>query len=81
MIAENLTERQADVLNAIGEYIDAFGYGPSYRDIAAQTRLSVERVRQHVDRLELLGHIVRESATARSVRLATHPQEGLQKNR
>lgn len=69
MVMMKITPRQADVLDTIGEFIDAFGYGPSYRDIALQMHLSEERVRQHIDRLESLGLIAREVGTARSIRV------------
>ena len=66
-----LTPRQADVLNAVGEFIDACGYSPAYCDLARATGLSESRVRQHVDRLEALGLIAREPGTARSIRITT----------
>ena len=79
---DDITPRQAAVLDAIGEFAAAFGYAPSYRDIALQTHLSEERVRQHVDRLETQGLIAREHGTARSIRIVvpTPPQEGCEKH-
>ena len=68
-----LTARQEAVLGAVVRLREAAGYGPSLREIAAETRLSVSRVRQHLAALEARGRIARDLATARSIRLLPWP--------
>lgn len=65
----SLTARQNDVLRAVRELTARQGFPPSGREIAAETRLSPSRVRQHLDALAARGAIAREPGTARGIRL------------
>lgn len=68
--ANALTRRQAQILRFIREYLDAFGYAPSVREIAERLRItSTNGVNDHLLALERKGWVERTPRTARGLRL------------
>lgn len=66
------TAAQQRVLDAIRTYIDAHGFAPAVRDLAAELDLSTSTVHYHLDRLADEGWIEREPDIARSIRLTEY---------
>jgi repressor LexA len=68
--------RQREILNFIGEFIDAQGYSPSFQDIADHTSLkSLATVSKHIDNLIAQGKIVKKANAARSLELTDSVSE------
>ena len=63
-----MTPRQTAVFEAVRALWARQGYGPTYDELAVETGLSKPRVYQHVAALEAQGVVLREVATARSLR-------------
>lgn len=65
-----LTKRQKEVLDYITQFIEANGYAPSYREIAAYFQYgSVATVAEHVESLVTKGMLQKSSNEARSIQL------------
>jgi repressor LexA len=63
-----LTERQAEILNFIKEYISINGFPPSYREIGEQFNIaSTFGVKRHLDALIKKGYITIDSKANRSI--------------
>lgn len=66
----NLTKRQREILDFIGDFMDEHGYSPSLEEIAAHFGLaSVATVHKHLTALEARGALVRGARRSRSIRL------------
>jgi len=64
----NLTKRQKEILDFIGQFSLSKGYAPSYREIAKYFRLSsVSTIHQHITALVEKGFLQKETNLARSV--------------
>jgi SOS-response transcriptional repressor LexA len=63
-----LTERQAEVLAYILEFIDQNGWGPSYREMCRHFRMSLNGMRGHVIALRRKGYIHVDDYKARAIR-------------
>lgn len=62
-----LTDRQAEVLTYIRQYIARFGYAPSVRCIGDRFDMQVNGVAGHLKALERKGRIRRTKGVARSI--------------
>lgn len=72
-MAKGLTQRQADILGYIQEYVRKEGFPPSIREIGKDFAIgSLRGVTVHLDALERKGYISRTN-TPRSIRIV-HPQ-------
>jgi SOS-response transcriptional repressor LexA len=59
-----------DIVEFIGEFINEYGYSPSFREIAAGCGFaSTSGVAHHMSVLRNMGRIVYQDHVARSVRL------------
>lgn len=64
----NLTKRQKEILDFIGQFALSHGYAPSYREIAKHFKLtSVSTIHQHIATLVEKGFLQKETNMARSV--------------
>jgi SOS-response transcriptional repressor LexA len=71
------TKKQRELLTFIGEFIQAHGYSPSYREIMAGLGYtSIATVALHVRSLIKRGHLRKRDYSARSLEL-THPAEDM----
>ena len=69
----NLTPRQRQVLDFLGEYTRDNGFPPTIREIQAHFGLaSTKGVKDHLDRLEDKGYIRRRGRSARAIELTRH---------
>ncbi len=67
---EMLTQRQAQVLNFIRQFSQAKGYPPAVREICAAVGLSsTASVHNHLQKLQEMGFIQRDSAKPRALEL------------
>ncbi|OQB15895.1 MAG: LexA repressor [Firmicutes bacterium ADurb.Bin193] len=65
---ENLTKKQAEILNFITKFISANGYPPSVREICTAVGLkSTSSVHAHLCALERLGYITKSSLKNRAI--------------
>lgn len=65
-----LTRRQKQILDYIGEYIDAMGYAPSFEEIADHFGYSsLATVHEHLSNLERKGYIRKTYNESRSIEL------------
>jgi repressor LexA len=65
-----LTKRQKEVLDYVTQFIEAHGYAPSYREIAAYFGYgSVATVAEHVESLVSKGMLQKSDNEARSIQL------------
>jgi len=65
-----LTDRQAEVLRFISDYIKLHGFSPSYRDIAfALGNISTNAVNDHLNILINRGYIKKEPGKSRTIRV------------
>jgi repressor LexA len=64
---QELTERQAAVLNYVKKYLAKFGYAPSFRAIAERFDMQTNGVAGHLKALEAKGYIRRDKGVARSI--------------
>jgi repressor LexA len=73
-MAEPLTKRQKEVLDYVTQFIEMYGYAPSYREIAAHFKYgSVATVAEHIESLVAKGMLQKGDNEARSIQLVkTH---------
>ncbi len=65
-----LTRRQKEILDHIGEYIEAHGYAPSFEEIASYFGYSsLATVHEHLSNLERKGYIRKAYNESRSIEL------------
>ena len=64
-----LTPKQAAYLDFIQSYIEAYGTGPTWREMQAFFHVTPPPVQQIVIELERKGYITREPGKARSIRV------------
>jgi repressor LexA len=75
---EQLTPRQAEVLEFIAGYIDSNGYPPTLRDIAEHLRIrGTLGVMKHLEALEKKGYLRKTSGTSRGITLTGHPSSAV----
>jgi repressor LexA len=69
-MAKNLTSRQRKILEFINRHIDEKGYPPTVREIGEAVGLrSSSTVHGHLKALEAQGHILRDAALTRAIRV------------
>ena len=69
-MAEPLTKRQREVLDFVTQFIEMYGYAPSYREIATHFKYgSVATVAEHIDSLVQKGMLQKGENEARSIQL------------
>lgn len=69
-MAEPLTKRQREVLDYVTQFIEIYGYAPSYREIASHFKYgSVATVAEHIDSLVTKGMLQKGDNEARSIQL------------
>ncbi len=69
-----ITERQAEVLAFIEEFIRQSGYPPTYREIAAGLHIKTARgVKVHIDALARKGFLEMHQGKARGMKLKENP--------
>jgi repressor LexA len=69
-MAEPLTKRQKEVLDYVTQFIELYGYAPSYREIAAHFKYgSVATVAEHIESLVSKGMLQKGDNEARSIQL------------
>jgi repressor LexA len=75
---DNLTPRQQQVLDCIGNHIEQNGYPPTLREIAAHLKISgTLGVIKHLQALEKKGHIEKEVGSSRGIRLVDRKGTGM----
>ena len=75
-MAKKLTKKQLAVLEYIGDFTEAQGYSPSYREIMAGLGLtSVSAVAEHVDNLVAKGVLRKVPGAARSLEILDYKHE------
>lgn len=65
----DLTQRQADVVQFVRDYIAEQHYSPSIRDVAAWFQITPNAALGHINAIEAKGGLVRSPGIARSLRL------------
>ena len=71
-MANAITKRQLDVLNAIGDFIAARKYAPSYEEIGRATGLkSLATVHKHIHNLRRKGLLKHVYNSSRSLEVTT----------
>lgn len=71
-----LTDRQARILQYLGDYIAQHGYPPTQREIMRRFRMkSTQGVARHFDALEKKGHLSRTPRGARALELTGRSAE------
>jgi repressor LexA len=69
-MAEPLTKRQKEVLDYVTQFIEMYGYAPSYREIASHFKYgSVATVAEHIESLVSKGMLQKGENEARSIQL------------
>jgi repressor LexA len=69
-MAEPLTKRQKEVLDYVTQFIEIYGYAPSYREIAGHFKYgSVATVAEHIESLVAKGMLQKGDNEARSIQL------------
>lgn len=69
-MAEPLTKRQREVLDYVTQFIELYGYAPSYREIATHFSYgSVATVAEHIESLVNKGMLQKGDNEARSIQL------------
>lgn len=72
---EELTSRQREVLEIVTRHIEAFGYPPTLREIAAKLGVSgTLGVMKHLGALEKKGYLRRQEGSTRGITLSHHSQ-------
>lgn len=75
---DNLTRRQQQVLDCIGNHIEQNGYPPTLREIAAELKISgTLGVIKHLQALEKKGYIEKEVGSSRGIRLTGQKGSGI----
>ena len=65
-----LTKRQREILDFLTNYTEAFGYAPSFEEIAAQFNYSsLATVHEHLSNLERKGYIKRSYNESRAIEI------------
>src|SRR5688572_6866550 len=65
-----LTKRQREILEFLTNYSEAFGYAPSFEEIAAQFNYnSLATVHEHLTNLERKGYIKRAYNESRAIEI------------
>lgn len=73
-VFKDLTERQKEILQFVGEYIEESGYPPTIREIGRRFGISSTKgVKVHLDALEKKGYLKRAGRGARALRVASYP--------
>jgi SOS-response transcriptional repressor LexA len=68
------------VYDFIRKYIEAHGYGPTYREIVAECHISKNHVANYLDKLVKRKLIEYEPSKLRSIRLKEVPSNGERKD-
>lgn len=70
-----LTKRQAELMKFLREYLDLFGFAPTFQEIAEAIGVSsLATVYEHLNNLELKGYISRRAKEERAISIiATDP--------
>jgi repressor LexA len=71
---QDLTERQAEVLDYICRFVDTEGSPPTLREIAAHLKIDIRAVFEHLEALAKKRAIVRAPRIPRGIKVAT-PQQ------
>lgn len=66
-----MTTKQKVVLEAVRDLTDA-EIGPTFREIADETRMGLQSVTNCIEQLIASGHVYRTSATRRNLRAVGH---------
>jgi len=66
---KTLTARQRQVLDTIRDYIEAYGYPPTSREIGILTGCRVSVAQTHVNALARWGYVERDGRGARQLRI------------
>jgi repressor LexA len=69
----DLTDKQARVLEFIGQWIQDQGYPPTFQDLADELRLTEKNARDYVLILERKGYLRRQPNVARGITLLRQP--------
>lgn len=69
MPPSTLTDRQAEILSCVREFIASHGYAPSVRDIAAKFGMSAAAAHEHLYALAKKGAVSWTPKVARSIRV------------
>ncbi|HDQ14652.1 MAG TPA: transcriptional repressor LexA [Sediminispirochaeta sp.] len=72
---KQLTQRQKQVLDFIGRFVDSHGYPPSMREIASEFEISVKAAFDHVRALEKKEKIRCDFNRSRALELVSPPDE------
>ena len=70
---KNLTAKQRNAFYAVRNYINAEGYSPTVRDIAAILGISVRASKDHLDALRRKGYLTWRERTPRTMRIVKNP--------
>jgi len=67
---KNLTKRQREILDFVGDFIARHDYAPSFREIAEHFNLSsLATISQHIETLQTKGYLKKDPTMARSLQL------------
>lgn len=81
MIKERSTKKQQELLSFVAGFIQANGYGPSYREIMRSLGYkSVSTVATHIDGLIAKGYLRKRDKSARSLEVVNSKIEGSSSN-
>jgi len=76
LMGKKATEKQAEILAYMDEYIKEKGYPPSIREICAAVSLSsTSTVHAHLNTLKKQGLIQKDDSTPRGIRVMHHQEE------
>lgn len=68
---QDLTERQAEVLDFICRFVDTEGYPPTLREIAAHLKVEISTVFEHLEALAKKHAVVRAPGIPRGIKVLT----------
>jgi len=71
---DNLTGRQKEILDFIGNFINEHGYSPSVREIGERFSITSKGAQDHIFALWKKGYIEKEKKTPRTIRLTAQKQ-------
>lgn len=69
MAPPKLTDRQAEILEFIAQYVALHGFSPSVRDVATAFNMTPNGAYGHIKPLEKKGYLVHERGLARTYRI------------